>query len=166
MSLSWRVRAAWQHFEQLCLAMASQLLEEALGSWWITWGKWAGGSKRCSNGGGATWQNHCLTHVPYATWCEHCVAHRAQPDRHERSDLSKESSISAVSSELWLLLHEVPGWGWHGGWCVFFYVVGDDWFSQWILATLSTSLQELKNVSYARDHGFHPELRVFSSVLF
>ena len=32
--------------------------------------------------------------------CEHCVAHRAQPDRHERSDLSKESSISAVSSEL------------------------------------------------------------------
>ena len=40
---------------------------------------------------------HCLTHTPYQGWCEHCVAHRARPDRHERNDLSKESSIPTIS---------------------------------------------------------------------
>ncbi len=42
-------------------------------------------------------EKHGLTHVPYAPWCEHCVAHRARPDRHERTDLSKESSIPTIS---------------------------------------------------------------------
>lgn len=40
---------------------------------------------------------HCLTHTPYQGWCEYCVAHRARPDRHERNDLSKESSIPTIS---------------------------------------------------------------------
>ena len=47
--------------------------------------------------GDAEVERHCLTHVPYAPWCEHCVARRARPDRHERSDLPKESSIPTVS---------------------------------------------------------------------
>ena len=47
--------------------------------------------------GDAEVERHCLTHVPYAPWCEYCIAHRARPDRHERSDLSKESSIPTVS---------------------------------------------------------------------
>ena len=42
-------------------------------------------------------ERHCLTHVPYGPWCEHCVARRARPDRHERSDSPKESSIPTVS---------------------------------------------------------------------
>ena len=46
--------------------------------------------------GDAEVERHCLTHVPYAPWCEHCVARRARPDRHERSDLAKESSIRTV----------------------------------------------------------------------
>ena len=47
--------------------------------------------------GDAEVERHCLTHVPYAPWCEHCVARRARPDRHERSDLPKGSSIPTVS---------------------------------------------------------------------
>ena len=47
--------------------------------------------------GDAEVERHCLTHVPYAPWCEHCIAHRARPDRHERSDLSKEASIPTIS---------------------------------------------------------------------
>ena len=43
--------------------------------------------------GEAEVERHCLTHVPYAPWC----AHRARPDRHERSDVSKEASILTVS---------------------------------------------------------------------
>ena len=90
------MRAAWQHFEQLCLSMASQLLEESfrklvdhMRQMDLEVARDAAMQVQKSHFGGRRVQ-------PGRSIASHMfrMPHGAST---ERSDLSKESSISAVS---------------------------------------------------------------------